>query len=286
MRIIENTKIWFASSLIIITIGLIMMLTSGLNYGIDFTGGTLIEINLHKNVPTSEIKSITDSVDKNMVVIRLGENKNTVQLKSKKDFDSDERQAIFNKFKDKYNLKETDLERADQFGPAIGKEIRNKAVISVLLASLGILIYVSFRFEVAYGIAAIVALLHDILIVISIYAIFRIPVNSPFVAAILTVVGYSINDTIVVFDRIRENLKKSSGKKDYAFIANDSIGQTLGRSINTSLTTLISIIALYIIGVESIKDFTLPLIAGITAGTFSSIFIASPIWVILKNKGK
>lgn len=286
MRVIENTKIWIGSSLIVMAIGLVMILTSGLNYGIDFTGGTLIEINLHKNIPVNEIKSITNSVDKNMTVIKLGESKSVVQLKSKEDFDSDERQAIFNKFKQKYNLKETDLERADQFGPSVGKEIRNKAIISVLLASLGILIYVSFRFEWAYGVAAILALLHDVFIVISIYAIFRIPVNSPFVAAILTVVGYSINDTIVVFDRLRENLKLSNRKKDYAAIANESIGQTLGRSINTSLTTLISIVALYILGVESIKEFTLPLLAGITMGTFSSIFIASPIWVILKNKGK
>lgn len=286
MRIIENTKIWITSSLIIIAIGLVMMLTSGLNYGIDFTGGTLIEINLHKNIPISEIKTITDSVDKNMAVIKLGEDKKVVQLKSKKDFDSKARKEIFNKFKNKYNLKENDLERADQFGPAVGKEIRNKAVISILLASLGILAYVSFRFEVAYGIASIIALVHDILIVISVYAIFRIPVNSPFVAAILTVVGYSINDTIVVFDRIRENFKITTKKKDYAAIANESIGQTIGRSINTSLTTLVSIVALYLLGVESIKEFTLPLIAGISAGTFSSIFIASPIWVILKNKGK
>lgn len=147
------------------------------------------------------------------------------------------------------------------------------------------LIYVSFRFEFSYGIASIIALVHDVIILICAYAVFRVPVNSPFVAAVLTVVGYSINDTIVVFDRIRENMKHAK-KNDYASIANQSISQTISRSINTSLTTLVAIISLYVIGVEAIKDFTLPLIVGMAAGTYSSIFIASPAWVLIKQKTK
>ncbi|SHJ87583.1 protein translocase subunit SecF [Tepidibacter formicigenes] len=283
MKIIEKTKLWFGLSLAIIAIGLVIILTSGLNFGIDFTGGTLMEIELHKSVPTEEIRTITDSVDKDMAINFLGEEKSIVQIKTKKDFNSDKRQEVFIKFKEKYNLKNEDLQKAEQFGATVGKEIRNKAIIATVIAAIGMLIYVSFRFELSYGIAAIIALIHDVLILICAYAVFRVPVDSPFVAAVLTVVGYSINDTIVVFDRIRENMKHAK-KKDYANVANQSIKQTISRSINTSLTTLTAIVALYVLGVESIKDFTLPLIVGMAAGTYSSIFIASPTWVLLKNK--
>ena len=145
------------------------------------------------------------------------------------------------------------------------------------------LVYISFRFKFDFGVAAITALLHDVLVVIAIYAIFRIPLNNPFVAAMLTVVGYSINDTIVVFDRIRENMR--GAKRDsHEEVADLSLNQNLTRSINTSLTTLLSIVALYIMGVDSIKEFTLPLIAGISVGVYSSIFIASPIWVLINKK--
>ncbi|MEJ8554875.1 protein translocase subunit SecF [Tepidibacter sp. Z1-5] len=285
MKIIERTKLWFGLSLAIMAIGLVIILTTGLNFGIDFTGGTLMEINLHKIVSTQEIRTITNEYDKDMTINFVGEKKEAVQIKTKKDFDSDKRQEVFNKFKEKYNLKETQPEKANQFGATVGKEIRNNAIISTLIAAVGMLIYVSFRFEFSYGIASIIALVHDVIILICAYAIFRVPVNSPFVAAVLTVVGYSINDTIVVFDRIRENMKYAK-KNDYANVANQSISSTISRSINTSVTTLVAITSLYVIGVDAIKDFTLPLIVGMAAGTYSSIFIASPTWVLIKQKTK
>ena len=179
----------------------------------------------------------------------------------------------------KYNLTQKDLIKSEQFGPSIGKEIKTKAFVSVIIATLAMLVYISFRFQLDFGIAAIIALIHDVLIVLAIYSIFQIPLNSPFVAAMLTVVGYSINDTIVIFDRIRENM--AGAKRDsHEEVADLSINQTISRSINTSLTTLLAIIALYIMGVESIREFTLPLIAGISVGVYSSIFIASPIFAL------
>lgn len=153
-----------------------------------------------------------------------------------------------------------------------------------MIAVIGMLIYVVIRFEFSFGIAAIIALLHDVLITISVYAVFGITINTPFIAAILTIVGYSINDTIVIFDRIRENRKKLRGKS-VEEIADMSITQTMSRSINTTLTTLITIVCVYIF-VPTVRDFAFPLIVGIASGACSSIFIASPIWCILANRQK
>ncbi|WXR61267.1 protein translocase subunit SecF [Peptostreptococcaceae bacterium AGR-M142] len=286
MKIIEKKKIWFSLSIAIMIIGLALSLTRGLNYGIDFTGGTQIEINVHKEFSVDEVREITNKYDKDMSINKIGDKKEIVQLKTREDLDSKKREELFNSFKEKYNLTEANPEKVDQFGPSVGDEIKNKALVSVIIATIGILIYLSFRFELSYGVAAVIALVHDVLIVLAVYAIFNIPVNAPFVAAMLTVVGYSINDTIVVFDRIRENLKYNKKKSPYMEVANESIGQTISRSINTSLTTLVAIGSLYFLASESIKDFLLPLIGGVLTGTYSSIFIASPIWVLIKNKKK
>lgn len=283
MKFVENKKISFAISTIIIAIGLVMTMINGLNYGIDFTGGTLIEIDLHQAVEVDEVREIINQYDTTSSISFLGEDRQVVQIRTTADFNSEVRSDIFEQFKEKYNLEENEPARSQQFGPAIGKEIRDRALLSIIVAAIGMLIYISYRFEFRFGVAAVVALIHDVLIVLSVYAIFRVPVNGPFVAAILTIVGYSINDTIVVFDRIRENLRFLR-KSNYTQIANDSINQTVRRSINTSLTTLITIVALYVLGVQQIRDFALPLIAGVIAGTYSSIFIASPIWVMLKEK--
>lgn len=283
MNIIKNKKIFFGISLAIIIIGLSLSLVRGFNLGIDFTGGTLIEIQMNDYIETSEIREITDTFDNSASINHIGEERDIVQIRTIESMNNEARLNVFNQFKEKYSLTENEPLRSEQFGPAIGREIQNKAFLSVIIATIGMLIYITIRFQFSYGIAAIVALLHDVLIVLAVYSIFRIPVNSPFVAAMLTVVGYSINDTIVVFDRIRENLKTAK-RNTYDIVAETSIRQTLTRSINTSLTTLLAITALYILGVESIKEFTFPLLAGITIGTYSSIFIASPTWVLIKSK--
>lgn len=283
MNIIRNRNKFFLISLAIIVVGLVMAIVSGLNFGIDFTGGTLLQIDFGKKIPVSEIREITDEFDKNASILHAGDNKEQVIIKTTLDLDNKDRLEIFKKFKEKYNLNDEAFIQSQKFGPSIGGEIRTKALLSVIIATIGMLIYITFRFEFKFGISAIIALIHDVLIVLSVYAIFKVPVNSSFVAAMLTIVGYSINDTIVVFDRIRENIKIM--KKDkYEDIINKSISQTIVRSINTSFTTLLAIVVLYIFGVEAIKDFALPLIVGIIAGTYSSIFIASPIWYLLKTR--
>lgn len=283
MNLIRKRNIFFGLSLLIITIGLIFYFITGLNLGIDFTGGSLIHINIGEKIPVSEIREITNSIDTNADIIHAGDGNKEVIIKTKLDLDKDARRELFDKFKEKYNLVDKDFLQSRTFGPAIGKEIQRKAYISIIIATIGMLIYITYRFELSYGIAAIVALIHDVLVTLAIFSVFDIPLTSSFVAGILTIVGYSINDTIVVFDRVRENVKLIK-KQGYEKIINKSIKQTISRSINTSFTTLIAITTLYLLGVEDIKDFALPLIVGIMAGTYSSIFIASPVWYLLKSK--
>lgn len=285
MDIIHQKRIWFSISGAIILIALIMALLNGVNTGIDFTGGTLMEIELHQSLTTEDIREYMDNWDTGANVNFIGDNQTTVQIRTMVDMDHSQRTLFFESLAEAYNLTDDDFLRTEQFGPAIGREIRDRAFLSMIIAAIGMLAYITFRFEFSFGIAAILALVHDILIVLSVYVIFRIPLNSPFVAAMLTVLGYSINDTIVVFDRIREN-KKVMKKFNYEQLATDSINQTVTRSIYTSATTLVTIVALYVLGVPQIKEFALPLIAGIISGTYSSIFIASPLWVMIKEKGK
>jgi len=285
MKFAENLKIWSLISLAIIVIGLVVALTSGLNQGIDFTGGTMIHIDMNKTYEVSQIKDSISAYNLDEDIIHAGFDKTEIIIKTNLSLDNAQRMEIFETLKNDFNLTDKDFLEAEQFGPTVGKEIQTKALTSILIASLGMLIYITLRFEIIYGITAIVALIHDVLILLAVYSIFNIPINSSFIAAVLTIVGYSINDTIVVFDRVRVNVRKMR-KNSYAEIANKSLSQTIVRSINTSFTTLLVIGSLYFWGVDSIKEFAFPLMSGIIVGTYSSIFIASPLWAFIKDKNK
>jgi len=283
LNIMKHYKLWFALSGAVIVLGLVMMIFNGLNLGIDFTGGTMMQIDLGQKVSVEEVSNLIKSFDLNPDIVHSGDDQTEVIIKTKASLDNEERKAIFAVYQQAYNLDDSALKGAEQFGPAMGAEIRNRAIIAVLIASVMMLIYISVRFETVFGIAAIISLLHDVLFVVAIYAIFNITISSSFIAAILTIVGYSINDTIVVFDRVRENVKREKSKDHFDTI-NTSVTQTLSRTLNTSITTLIVIAALYVLGVSSIKDFAFPLLVGISVGTYSSIFIASPVWAIVRNE--
>ncbi|HKL43567.1 MAG TPA: protein translocase subunit SecF [Clostridia bacterium] len=282
MNIAHNYKKWFIISVLVITLGLVFAIVNGVNLGIDFTGGTMIQFDLGKEVPLDEVKTELDSFDLDEEVIHAGEGNHEVIIRTKKSLSNDIRLEISEKMENKF---EGVFLGASQFSPSVGDEIQEKALVAMLLAAIGMLAYITFRFEVLFGLSAIIALIHDVLILLAVYSIFSIPMNSSFIAAILTIVGYSINDTIVVFDRIRENVKRMK-RKDSFEIASISIDQTILRSIFTSLTTLIVIGSLFVYGTPAVREFATPLLAGVLAGTYSSIFIASPVWAILKtNKG-
>ncbi|HZX47147.1 MAG TPA: protein translocase subunit SecF [Clostridia bacterium] len=286
MKIVEKSRLWLGISALVILAGLVFTMTVGLNLGIDFTGGTIIQIDLGKSFTTQEIREITDGFDKEASITYAGEERTQVQIKTKLDLSEKERKEIFDKFRDKYDLSQEDLLSVQKVGPAIGEQLKRQAVISLAAAAVGMMIYITYRFEFKFGVVATAALLHDVLVMLSVYAIMQIPINTSFIAAMLTIVGYSINATIVIFDRIRENrgfMKKGTSLAD---LVNLSINQTMARSINTSVTTLFTIGMIYILGVSAIKEFALPLIVGILAGTYSSVLIAGPLWAIWKGREK
>ncbi len=183
----------------------------------------------------------------------------------------------------KYGITAEDIE-SESISATISGEMRNSALLSIFFAAVCILLYVTLRFkDYRFGVSAVIALIHDVLVVLAVYAVFRIPINNSFIAAMLTIVGYSINDTIVLFDRVREN-QKYMKRGDFKGVVDTSISQTISRSIYTSLTTFIMVAVLYVMGVASIREFALPLMVGILSGTYSSIFVASPLWYLFKRK--
>ena len=280
-KIVEKSKIWFSISLIVIVVGLGFMLTKGLNFGIDFKGGTKLVIDFGKEYNKPEVDEVVKAIVPDAVTKTVEDTQYEIKDRA---LDETKTTELFDKLKETYSLEDTALLSQTQVGASVGRELTRNSIIALFVACIAMLIYLAIRFKMDYGIAAVIALLHDVLITISVYAIFNIPVNTPFIAAILTVVGYSMNDTIVIFDRIRENTK-TMRRATSAEIADKSISQTLGRSIKTTITTLFAIGAVNLF-VPTVREFSFPLLIGITAGAYSSIFIASPIWVKLRDGNK
>lgn len=283
MDILGKRKIWYTISAVVIGIGLIFLLINGLNLGIDFNGGTLMEFSFENEVTTDQVRNLleeiniaedskiqrSDSAGTHGVIIRA------------KTLESEQIVAVEEAVKNEFQTAE--MLRTEMVGPTIGQELRINALLAMLAASIAIVAYISFRFEFRFAVVSIITLMHDVLITIGIFAIIGREVNTPFVAALLTIVGYSINDTIVIFDRIRENMKLMH-RVPFIEQANTAVVDTLPRSINTSLTTLITILAIYFFGGASIQTFMLALFIGMFAGTYSSIFVASPLLVTWQKK--
>lgn len=283
---IKNRKIFYIISAVIIILGMGMSLVRGLNYGIDFTGGTMIQVDMHKEVPISEVEDAIDEFNLDPSIIYAGENNTQVVIKTIESLDNEKRAEVVDALGESFGVTEEDVLASEQFGPSVGDELKKNAVKAVVIASIGMLIYIIFRFKSwKYGFSAVVGVAHDVLMVIAFYGIFGFTVNNPFIAAILTLVGYSINDTIVIFDRIREN--KQLYKKDGCEVNIDrSINSTLNRTIMTSLTTLVVMIPLCIMVSASIREFIIPLMAGVIVGCYSSIFVCSPLYYDLCRSGE
>jgi len=279
INFIGRRKVWYLISLVLIIVGIISLFTQGLNMGIDFTGGNLIQVKFSQNVTSGEVRDIFSEHIKEGFSVQETENNNF--LVRTPVLSEEQGNKIISDLTAK--LGENEILRNEHVGAIIGKELTLNALYALAIASVLMVIYISFRFEIRFGIAAIISLLHDVMIVLGIFSLLQIEVDSAFVAAILTIVGYSVNDTIVIFDRIRENLRGKSKKEEWEMLVNRSIMQTLARSINTVLTTLFPLIALLLVGGATIKVFALALLIGISSGCYSSIFIASPLWFDLNN---
>lgn len=287
LKIIKNQKYFLGFSLILTIISIISIFAVKLNLGVDFKGGDLFQIKYEKTMDKALVdKTLTDLVSEVPKLrgqrIQFSED-NTVIVKTEQ-LTNTEKTKVLNTLKEKTG--KYDLVKYDTVGATIGKELTSNAVSALIIGSILIVIYITVRFEWIYAIAGILALLHDIVITIGLIALLRYEADTPFIAAILTILGYSINDTIVIFDRIRENdkeNKKSKHKKSFEEVIDHSINQVFARSLYTSLTTLFSVIVLLIFGGSTLKTFSMTLFIGITFGTYSSIFIASPIVYLLRR---
>ncbi len=288
----KKSKFFAIVSLVAILVGVLgLVINGGLKYGIDFTGGTNIQIDMMgKEYNTDEMEALVSEVlggkevqvqsmaDGKYVVIKTEALSGYLEEGEEKEVDK-----VFSAVEEKYEIEIPESERnVTTIGESTSKKILTDSMYAVLIAVALMLLYITIRFEFLSGVAAVLGLAHNIVIMIGFYAIMGLPINNSFVAAILTIVGYSINNTIVIFDRVRENVKKEKSLS-YEEIADKSISQSLARTINSSITTLLTIGMLYILGVSSIREFALPIIVGIVAGTFASIFLCAPLWVYMKE---
>ena len=288
IEIVKNSKRWVALSLVFIVISLSSLLTKGLNYGIDFSGGNLFQLKFEKPVTLKEINTALDKIGKD--IHQFGGNGRKVQISEGNEV-LIRIQEITEKEKNKFydEIKEVgkyEIVKEDKVGASVGKELKMSAVYSLAIGTVMIVAYITMRFEFMFAVAGILALLHDIIIAIGGISLLGYEIDTAFIAAVLTILGYSINDTIVVFDRIRETLRK---KSDLTFgeILNKSVNQVMVRSLNTSITTLLAVVAILIFGGESLRTFITTLLIGIMAGTYSSIFIATPlIYLLEKDRDK
>jgi len=288
MRLFNKTNIDFVDksaiakflSIVLIIVGLTsLIMKGGPALSIDFTGGTIAQLQFEKVVDVSELRTkLAENKFDGSEIITFG-SPNEVLIKtqfsgSNSELESNLRSAIKSEFQ---------IRRVESVGPKIGKELQSDALSAILLSLLLILIYISFRFDRFYAYGSVVALIHDVLITIGIFSLLNIEIDLTIVAAFLTIVGYSLNDTIVVFDRIRENAIKHA-RESLDTIVNISLNSTLGRTIVTSLTTFIVVLSLFIFGGEVIKNFAFALIVGIFVGTYSSIYVASPVMMYFEKK--
>lgn len=291
---ITTKKIWFIVSGTIAALSILSLIFWGLRLGIDFTGGSLLEISYQNQAPT--ISQIQDSlVDTGINGLRIQPSGNNQFILRFEDVDEDTHQQILQKL-NQINLEgvednQVTEDRFESIGPIIGSELKTKAIQAIIIVLIFIVTYIAYAFRKVskpvaswkYGISAIIALAHDILIITGVFSVlgffFNIEVDSLFVTALLTILGFSVHDTIVTFDRTRENLFKNQDRS-FDEVVNISVNQTIVRSINTSLTTLLVLLAIYILGGDTIKNFILALILGVIIGTYSSIFIASPLLTV------
>jgi len=290
MFIIKYRKVWYAFSLIIVIASLFSIFKFGLKQGIDFTGGALMEMEYASKPDVIAIRQKIGELSLGNALVQPSGDKNIIVRM--KDLTENQHQQVLSTALSVGQGREI---RFDSIGPVIGKELKNKSITAMILVMIMIVLYIAFAFRKVskpissfyYGLMAVVALIHDVTLPAGVFAFlghyYGVEVDTLFVTALLTVLGFSVHDTIVVFDRIRENLKDGGNKNDFEKVVGSSVNQTIGRSINTSLTVILVLLAMFFLGGESTKYFSLVLLIGVAIGTYSSIFLASPLLVTIQK---
>ncbi len=290
MEFIKSTHINFMGSRrvayiisgVLLIVCILSLLTRGLNYGVDFAGGTLMQFAFDREVTPQEVRAVLDGLKLSKSVIQRF-SADEVVIRTVK-IDKGTQDQVLATLREKFGT--VRLTRIEDIGPAVGAELRRMGMIALLVAIAGILVYVSFRFEFRPAVTSVLALAHDGLVVIGIVSLLGREFTIPILAAVLTILGYSINESIVVMDRIRENLVGRKKGEELQEVVNRSLNETLSRTINTALTTALPILALLFFGGKMLQDFSLSILMGLVAGTYSSIFVVSALWVDWERKSR
>ena len=284
--IVKNYKIFFSITIIFLLIGFGSIVTRGFNLGIDFTGGSIVDLTFEHPVNVAQVRDVLKEHDMGNSIIQLENSDgkteaNSVLIRTGVVEDTELR-ATMNDLQSK--LGNYQIQRVEQVGATIGSELVQQAAMAIVLSWVLMIAYITFRFEFKFAIAAIIALIIDVLVVLSYFSLFQMEMDSSFVAALLTVVGYSVNGTIVIFDRIRENLKIHRRSESLGEMVDNSIWQCMTRTIYTVATSLFAIVSIFLFGGETIHNFSFAMLVGFASGAYTSIFLAGPMWMFLKNK--
>ena len=287
IEIIKNSKKFVGISAVFLIISIVVFFTKGLNYGIDFSGGNLFQVRFEKSITLNQVNENLDEIAKTINQVNSNSRKvqisedNTVIIRTPELTEQEKNEVLDNLNK----IGSFEINKEEKVGASVGEELKTSALLALGIGAVLIIMYITFRFEFTFAVAAVGALFHDIIIAIGVIALLGYEIDTPFIAAVLTILGYSINDTIVVFDRIRENMKRKN-KGTFEQCLDQSVNQVMIRSLNTSITTLFGIIAILLFGGDSLKTFIMTLLIGILAGTYSSIFIATPLVYFMDKKKK
>ena len=285
--IVKRYKIFFAITITFLIIGLGSMIVKGFNMGIDFTGGSIMDLQFHKTVSVAEVREVLKERDLGNAIIQLESSDSAVTsakgvLIRTGVISDEQRQQVMADLKTK--LGDFDIQRVENVGATIGGELIQQAVLAIVLSWVLMIAYITIRFEFRFALAAIIALIIDVTVTLSYFSLFHVEMDSSFVAALLTVVGYSVNGTIVIFDRIRENLKIHRRSESMTEMVDNSIWQTMGRSIYTVGTSLFAVVSIFLWGGETIRNFAFAMLVGFSSGAYTSTLLAGPLWMLLRKQ--
>ena len=285
--IVKRYKIFFAITITFLIIGLGSMIVKGFNMGIDFTGGSIMDLQFHKTVSVAEVRDVLKERDLGNAIIQLESSDSAVTsakgvLIRTGVISDEQRQQVMADLKSK--LGDFEIQRVENVGATIGGELIQQAILAIVLSWVLMIAYITIRFEFRFALAAIIALIIDVTVTLSYFSLFHVEMDSSFVAALLTVVGYSVNGTIVIFDRIRENLKIHRRSESMTEMVDNSIWQTMGRSIYTVGTSLFAVVSIFLWGGETIRNFAFAMLVGFSSGAYTSTLLAGPLWMLLRKQ--